>query len=70
MTKRRPLRLRTCESCQRNYYSRSNKSQYCCVAHQVKEWRAKNKLAPVSQDQLEQEYINQEKKNTSNKEVA
>lgn len=70
MTQRRPLRLRTCESCQRNYYSRSNKSQYCCVAHQVKEWRARNKLAAVSQDQLEQDFLAQEGNNTIDKEAA
>jgi len=40
------------------------------VAHQVKEWRARKKLALVSQDQLEQEYIAQENKNTSNKDAA
>jgi len=57
MNKQHPLRLRTCVSCGRNFYSRSSKSLYCCIAHQVKEWRARNK---ASQEQLEAEFNAQE----------
>jgi len=69
MAQRRPLRLRTCESCNRNFFSRSNKSKYCCVAHQVREWRARNKATPETQEQLEQEYLTQESAST-HKEAA
>ena len=57
---RRPLRMRTCESCGRNFYSRSSLSRFCCIAHQVKEWRAANKF---TQQELEQQYITQELEN-------
>lgn len=53
----RPLRLRTCVSCGRNFYSRSSLSKYCCVAHQVKEWRAANKS---THEELEKEFLAQE----------
>lgn len=53
----RPLRLKTCISCGRNFYSRSTLSKYCCVAHQVKEWRANNKATP---EELEQQFAAQE----------
>lgn len=59
MAQRRPLRLRTCESCGRNFYSRSSLSKYCCIAHQVKEWRARNNFTLA---ELEQQYIAQELK--------
>jgi hypothetical protein len=65
MAERRPLRLRTCESCNRNFYSRSPLSRYCCVAHQVKEWRAANKF---TQQELAEQFINQELENTSQSE--
>jgi hypothetical protein len=57
MAQRRPLRLRTCESCSRNFYSRSTLSRFCCVAHQVRTWRANNK---ATQEQLEREFLAQE----------
>lgn len=59
---RRPLRLRTCESCSRNFYSRSSLSRFCCIAHQVKEWRAANKF---TQQELEQQFITQELEKTN-----
>lgn len=57
MGQRRPIRLRTCLSCGRNFYSRSSLSKYCCVAHQVKEWRARNQF---THEQVEQQFIAQE----------
>lgn len=67
MAKQRPLRLRTCVSCGRNFYSRSSLSQYCCVAHQVKEWRARNS---ATHEQLEQAYTEQETVKTNEQQAA
>lgn len=63
--KRRPLRLHTCSSCSRNFYSRSPLSRYCSVQCQVREWRARNKF---SQQELENQFIAQELENTSQRE--
>jgi len=57
MVKRRPLRKHTCESCNRDFFSRSPLSRYCSVQCQVREWRARNK---ASQEQLEAEFNAQE----------
>lgn len=62
MAAQRPLRLKTCVSCGRNFYSRSTLSKYCCVAHQVKEWRANNKATP---EELEQQFAAQERDKTN-----
>ena len=67
MAQRRPLRLRTCESCSRNFYSRSPLSRYCSVQCQVREWRARNKF---TQEQLEAQFIAQELENTSQPEQS
>jgi hypothetical protein len=57
MTAQRPLRLKTCVSCGRNFYSRSTLSKYCLVQCQVREWRARNKF---TQQELEKQFIAQE----------
>ncbi|MNN96410.1 hypothetical protein D3C81_2153910 [compost metagenome] len=57
MANRRPLRKHTCESCSRDFFSRSPLSRYCSVQCQVREWRARNK---ASQEQLEAEFNAQE----------
>lgn len=62
MAQRRPLRLRTCESCSRNFYSRSPLSRYCSVQCQVREWRARNKF---TQQELEKQFIAQELEESS-----
>lgn len=65
MTKQRPLRKHTCESCSRNFFSRSPLSRYCSVQCQVREWRARNKTSP---EQLEVEFNAQQ--NEQHGEVA
>jgi len=57
VNKRRPLRKHCCESCSRNFFSRSSLSRFCSVQCQVKTWRANNKFTT---EQLEQQFIVQE----------
>lgn len=64
---RHPLRLRTCLLCSRKFYSRSIRSKWCCVAHQVAAWRAANKS---THEELEQEFIKQEQENASKQQEA
>lgn len=58
----RPLRRHTCESCKRNFFSRSNLSRFCSTQCQVRVWRENNKF---TQEQLEQQFFNQELENTN-----
>lgn len=60
----RPLRKHTCESCTRNFFSRSGLSRFCSIQCQVRTWRANNKL---TQEELEQQFNEQEQ---SKQEVA
>lgn len=62
MAQRRPLRLRTCESCSRNFYSRSSLSRFCSVQCQVRTWRANNKF---THEQQEEKFIAQELENSN-----
>lgn len=62
MKQRRPLRKHCCESCSRNFFSRSNLSRFCSVQCQVRTWRANNKFTI---EQLELQFIAQELENTS-----
>lgn len=62
MAQRRPLRKYTCESCTRNFFSRSPLARFCSVQCQVRVWRANNKL---TQEELEQQYNAQESNRTS-----
>lgn len=62
MKQRRPLRKHCCESCSRNFYSRSSLSRFCSVQCQVKTWRANNKF---TNEQLEQQFIAQELETTT-----
>lgn len=56
MAQRRPLKKHTCECCNRNFFSRSNRCRFCSVQCQVRTWRA-NKLTQL---QLEQQFTDQE----------
>lgn len=62
MKQRRPLRKHCCESCNRNFFSRSSLSRFCSVQCQVKTWRANNKFTV---EQLEAQFNAQELEKTS-----
>lgn len=62
MKQRRPLRKHCCESCSRNFFSRSSLSRFCSVHCQVKTWRANNKFTV---EQLEQQFNAQELENNN-----
>lgn len=62
MKHRRPLRKHCCESCSRNFFSRSSLSRFCSVQCQVRTRRANNKF---SIEQLEEQFIAQELESSS-----